>query len=264
MKNHVLKVCIVSLCSVEEHRYPPSIRKVLPREIAVTVGHVSVTSRLGYCNAIFYCLPACTMSKLQRIQNSAARVVHQSRESDHITPILHDLHWLPVSDRIIFKVLAMSYQALRCMAPDNISDLVRHVPARSLWSATDNLLSVPTSRSQSFADRRFAYATSTLWNGLPLEIRNARTLTKLKSFLRTHVFNKPFMAWLLLAYIPSFFCFVFLVNRCSHCVVQRGEYILCRSLRYISSYLILFTIIILSENLFVVYVNHWHANWMHI
>ena len=169
------------------------MRSVLPQKTAETLVHAFVTSRLDYCNALMYGLPACTISKLQRLQNSAARVVTRSRKFDHITPILHDLHWLPVSKRITFKVLILTYRALHGLAPDYIADLVMpYSPARSLRSANERLLTVPASRLRSLGDRRFAYAAPSLWNGLPLTIRTAETLSKFKSLLKTYLFIDTF------------------------------------------------------------------------
>ena len=139
------------------------MRSVLPQKTAETLVHAFVTSRLDYCNELMYGLPACTISKLPRLQNSAARVVTRSRKFDHIKPILHDLHWLPGSKRITFKVLILTYRALHSLAPDYIADLVMpYSPARSLQSANEWLLTVPASRPRSLADRRFAYAAPSL------------------------------------------------------------------------------------------------------
>ena len=140
-----------------------------------------------------YGLPACTISKHQRLQNSAARVVTRSRKVDHIRPILGDLHWLPVSKRITFKVLSLTNRALHGLAPDCIADLVmRYSPARSLRSTNERLLTVPASRLRSLGDRRFGCAAPSLWNGLPLTIRTAETLSKFKSLLKTYLFIDAF------------------------------------------------------------------------
>ena len=60
------------------------------------VVHVFVTSKLDYCNSLVYALPKFLIAKLQSVQNSAARLVCMTRKFGHITPILIDLHWLPI------------------------------------------------------------------------------------------------------------------------------------------------------------------------
>lgn len=190
MQSHVQRICRSSYAQL---RTIARVRSVLPQKTAETLVHAFITSRLDYCNALMYGLPTSTISKLQRVQNSAARVVTRSRKYDHITPILQDLHWLPVPQRIIFKVLMMTFRAFHGLAPDYISDLVvPYVPTRSLRSANENLLTVPTSRLRTLGDRRFGYAAPSLWNGLPLEIRKAQTLNQFKALLKTHLFSTAF------------------------------------------------------------------------
>ncbi|KAI4894855.1 hypothetical protein NFI96_003243 [Prochilodus magdalenae] len=77
-----------------------------------TLVHAFISSRLDYCNALFHGLPSKTLRPLQYIQNSAARVSVHTKESAHITPILLQLHWLPVTERIHYRAtLATSYRA---------------------------------------------------------------------------------------------------------------------------------------------------------
>ena len=191
MQAQVKKVCRTAYTRLKNIA---KIRSVLPQKTAETLVHALITSKLDYCNALMYGLPASTTtSLLQYVQNSAARVVMRTRKFDHITSVLRDLHWLQVEDRIIFKILMITYRALHGLAPDYISDLVvPYVPPRSLRSANENLLVVPSSRLRSFGDRRFAYAAPTLWNSLPLKIRNAQSLTQFKGLLKTHLFVKTY------------------------------------------------------------------------
>ena len=132
------------------------MRSVLLQKTAETLVHAFITSKLDYCNALMYGLPAFTISKLQRLQNSAARIVTWSRKFHHITPILRDLHWLPVSNGSpSINVLILTYRALHGLAPDYIADLVMpYSPARSLRSANEQLLTGPASRLRSLGDRR--------------------------------------------------------------------------------------------------------------
>ena len=78
------------------------LRKYLSRRCAVTLVHAFVSARIDYCNSILYGIPDCHLNKLQRIQNAAARLVCQQSRYCHITPLLFNLHWLPVKFQIVF------------------------------------------------------------------------------------------------------------------------------------------------------------------
>ena len=96
-----------------------------------------VTSILGHCNSLLYNVPKNVIKKLQSVQNTAARLIRRSRKCDHITPILLDLHWLPVSERIKFKILLLTFKALHQQSPTYIQDLItRYLPSRSLRSSS--------------------------------------------------------------------------------------------------------------------------------
>ena len=154
--------------------------------------HAYVTSRLDSCNAILYGLPDKELAKLQRMQNTAARVITRTRKYDHITPVLQDLHWLPVKQRIIYKILLLTFKSLSGTAPIYISELItRHKP-RSLRIPSDNLLQERSSRMVNYGDRRFAVCAPRLWNSLPLQIRNSTTIRHFKSQLKTHLFKHAY------------------------------------------------------------------------
>uniref|UniRef100_A0A669AWP7 Reverse transcriptase domain-containing protein n=1 Tax=Oreochromis niloticus TaxID=8128 RepID=A0A669AWP7_ORENI len=74
--------------------------------------HAFVSSRLDYCNSLFTSLDKSSLSRLQAIQNAAARLLTCSTKRVHITPILYSLHWLPIEFRIRFKILVLTYRAL--------------------------------------------------------------------------------------------------------------------------------------------------------
>ena len=94
-----------------------------------------VTSRLDCGNALLQGLPQVLIERLQRIQNCVARLITRSRKSEHITPVLRELHWLPVKYRLRFKVNTFTYTVLNGLAPTYMSDIVeKHQPTRSLRS----------------------------------------------------------------------------------------------------------------------------------
>jgi len=76
-----------------------------------------ISYRLDYCNSLFYGIAEGLMSRLQSVQNAAARLVSGARRYDHITPVLQELHWLPVRHRVDFKIATLVYLSLSSMAP---------------------------------------------------------------------------------------------------------------------------------------------------
>ena len=100
------------------------IRKYLSKECTETLIHAFISSCLDYCNSLLYGLPACQIQKLQRVQNSAARLVFEESKFCHITPLLRALHWLPVAYQIVFKISLLTFKAIHKLAPTYISELV--------------------------------------------------------------------------------------------------------------------------------------------
>jgi len=62
------------------------------------------------------------LRNLQTVQNAAARVVTRSRKFDHITPVLHELHWLPMVQRVRFKLALIVFKCLHGLAPSYLTD----------------------------------------------------------------------------------------------------------------------------------------------
>ena len=127
--------------------------------------------------------------------NSAARLISGTRKRDHITPVLIDLHWLPVEHRINFKLMCLTYKALHGSAPAYLSDLLKnYCPVIPLCSAEQGLLIVPKARTIKYSQRAFAHIASTLYNQLPLEVRKAPNFDTFKSRLKTHYFKLAYLS----------------------------------------------------------------------
>ena len=124
--------------------------------------------------------------------HAAARLISRTPKSHHITPVLQQLHWLPVKDRVSFKLLLLTFKALHGLAPIYISELIKpYNPSRSLRSSTLNYLSVPKSNTATYGDRCFSVAAPKLWNSLYLAISvTLKTCALLKLVLR-HGFLNP-------------------------------------------------------------------------
>ena len=169
------------------------IRPSLSFSAAETLIHAFITSRLDYCNSILYGLPNNILNKFQYVQNSAARLLTSTRRRDHITPVLQNLHWLPVKYRIQFKILLTTYKAINNLAPSYLADLVPlHTPSRCLRSDDQTTLKTTRTKLRTWGDRAFSAAAPSLWNALPNHIRQANTLPTFKQALKTHLFKLAF------------------------------------------------------------------------
>ena len=166
------------------------------RRCAETLVHAFVSARIDYFNSILYCIPDYHLSKLQRIQNAAARLVCQQSRYCHITPLLFNLHWLPVKFRIVFNILLITFKALKGLAPTYVASLIsiKSPPRYNLRSSRDSLLlSCPKMLSKvTLGDRSFTYAAPNLWNALPRKLRSESTVAGFKTKLKTHLFREAF------------------------------------------------------------------------
>ena len=190
LENQILSVC--KTCFFHIHNIW-KIRKYLSRNACETLVHALISSKLDFCNSLLYGLPNASLKKLQHVQNAAARLVTFSRKQEHITPILCDLHWLPVEQRIVFKILLLTFKILHNQTPSYLFDLVQpYVPSRSLRSKSQNLLTKPNYNLNHYGKRAFSTAAPELWNSLPQNIRSSISLSQFKCEVKTWLFKQAF------------------------------------------------------------------------
>ncbi|XP_071804869.1 uncharacterized protein [Asterias amurensis] len=133
MAKHVSNLCRASSFGLHKNG---KIRQYLDQSTTEKLIHAFVMSRIDNNNSLLYGLPECQLHKLQRVQNSAARLITRTRSLEPITPILRNLHWLPVKSRIVFKLLTLTYKCKNGSAPDYLQDLIQHYhPPRKLRSS---------------------------------------------------------------------------------------------------------------------------------
>ena len=152
-----------------------------------------ILSRLDYCNSMFSGLPDDKILKLQRIQNNAARLVLKQPKHHHVTPLLKQLHWLPIKARIEYKLALLCFKSLNDTSPSYIKELtLPYAPSRTLRSSSTRLLVTPRVSLKTYGERAFSYSGPTVWNSLPENIRFVTSLDKFKKDLKTHLFLKYF------------------------------------------------------------------------
>ena len=171
-----------------------SIRKYLSTDATVKLLSCFILSRLDYCNSLLSGLPSSSIQPLQRIQNNAARLALRLHKFDHITHALQTLHWLPVAERIQYKICCLCFKSLNDSAPVYLSELLQlHTPARSLRSSSDPLkLRISRYRLDTYGARAFFCCGPVLWNKLPLSLRQSVSFDSFKSGLKTHLFRAAF------------------------------------------------------------------------
>ena len=169
------------------------IRKYINQDAAKSLVHALVLSRIDYCNIALYGLPHCLIQKLQRVQNHAARLICGTHKLDHVSPVLQSLHWLPIKERLIYKMLLLAFKVLQGQAPKYLCDLLKpYIPPRMLRSSTQGLLEEPGFRLNTYGARSFQCAAPRLWNSLPIHIRTVSSLALFKRHLKTFLFRKAY------------------------------------------------------------------------
>ena len=148
-------------------------------------------TNIDNCNGLLYGLSDLLLGKLQRIQNSAARLVTRTHSHESVSPVLHTLHWLPVKDRLVFKLLIIAYKCQHQLAPHYLQQLLQeYQPSRLLRSSTNQLSKPQNVVTKAYGQRSFQFLIPHLWNQLPSNIRECSSLDQFKSLLKSHLFVK--------------------------------------------------------------------------
>ena len=138
--------------------------------------------------------PNSVIQPLQKIQNFAARVVLLASRHQHSTPPPPEkkLHWLPISERIKYKVACMCFSAINGSGPAYLSELL-HVynSSRLLRSSSDTrMLKIQQHKRKSHGFRAFSCFGPHIWNSLPQDLRHCSTLSSFKAKLKTFLFSQ--------------------------------------------------------------------------
>ena len=186
--NTVVKNCYFHL------RRLGQIRHLLTKEAANALAVATVLSRIDYCNSTLWGINAYQIDRLQKLQNTAARIVCRTNIRDHITPILNDLHWLPVRKRIDHKILSITYSCVYGTAPEYLIETIpKQQPTRALRSTSQlriRLPSVDSTNRVRFGGRSFCNAAPKLWNDLPASLKQSKTIQSFRKGLKSYLFLK--------------------------------------------------------------------------
>ena len=158
------------------------IRRYLTIDDIKCLVQAIVVSRIDNCNSLLYGLPEYEINRLQMLQNSCARLIYNRKKYDHVSDLLKQLHWLPIKQRIVFKVLLFVFKTFLNMAPQYLKDCL------TITNPENRVLYIPKTKN-SYGDRAFTNYAPRLWNGLPDFLRTCSSLSYFKSHLKHHLFT---------------------------------------------------------------------------
>ena len=190
MDVHISAVC--RLCNFHLRKIS-SIRQFLSVESVSQLVSSMILSRLDYCNSTLSGLPSVSLNRLQKVQNHAARLILRKRKTDHVSPLLKELHWLPVEARIKYKMCVLAFKHFQGTLPPYLSNkLQSYTPSRTLRSSAEKLLKVPKYNLKTSGLRTFHVQATLCWNSLPSGLRDSPSLPTFQKKLKTHLFSSHF------------------------------------------------------------------------
>jgi len=185
MADHVSAVCLSGYYQLRQLR---CVLQSLTSNVVKTLVHAFVSCRLDYCNSLQYGVADGQLQRLQSDRNTAARLVSVTWRSEHITPILKSLTWLPIHQRITFKLATLVQNCMNGRVPVYLADDCQLVSRRQTRSATAAFLGVPRT-STSLSSRMFSVAGPRTWNSVSITIRTSSLFYTISTrLLKTHLF----------------------------------------------------------------------------
>ena len=184
---------IARTCYLELRRLA-SIRRFLTSTVTSTLVSAFALSRIDYCYSLLFGSTHDVTSHLQRIQNYAARVILRLPMSYSMTTHLKSPHWLPVKVRRTNKIACLCYHCQNSSAPSYVADMLHEKHTRNSRSSsyTMPLLNGSAHSKATLGDPSFSFASSSVWNSIPNDVRCAASLSSSKSRLKTYLFRSVY------------------------------------------------------------------------
>ena len=155
-----------------------------------------VLMKLDYGSATLAGLLAVQLDRLQSVLNAAARLIHRRRKFDHVSPLLKELHWLRVPERITFRLAVLAYRCQHNMAPRYLTAQLQQASnvgyRQRLRSASSAMLDVPCTEHVTIGGRAFSSTAARVWNSLPTAVQSSESLDIFRRRLKTELFERSY------------------------------------------------------------------------
>ena len=185
-EKHVKNVCRICNFHIKSLR---SLRPSLDFKTAETIGRSIVMSKMDYCNSLLAYTSKRNVYRLQMVQNNLARLVFRSDYRQSASPILTSLHWLPIEQRIKYKINTMVFKSRINLLPDYLSrNLKVFASIRPIRLSMQNTYVIPRVNTE-VARHSFNYAGAKLWNELSNELRSTDSYIEFRNLLKTYYFK---------------------------------------------------------------------------
>ena len=173
-----------------------SIKDLLSKESLKTLATALVLSRTEYGNIILAKLPKYQKNRLQSLINTATRLITGTRKYDHLSPVLRDLHWLKIDERIDYKVLLLMFECLHNEAPAYLSknlEMLLSIPGKQKLRSANFMKVVPDKSKLKTIGKKIFYVTGpTQWNNLPEKLRFSVSKHSFGKNLKSYLFSRSY------------------------------------------------------------------------
>lgn len=196
MSSHVQFVTKTGFYHLRQLR---SVWRSLPTEVSQSLAQALILAHIDYCNSVLNGASVAVINCLQTVLHANARLISNRRKFYHVTEfICDDLHWLPMNERIEFKLFSQTYKCLHGLASSYLATYCQPVSSnagrRHLRSSVTGQLLIPMTKAR-YGARGFAVADPLLWNNLPVQTRDlSLSLADFKVKLKTHIFCRSYLS----------------------------------------------------------------------
>ena len=175
----VVSKCIGSLCQINR------VKHLFDSSTLVTIINSLVFSKLFYCSSMWASTTKKNIARLQKVQNFAARIVTGARKYDHITPILKELHWLPVDKQLEVRDTLMAFKCIKGLAPPSLCNkFTTRSQVHTRNTRNNDKLNMPFFRSAT------GQRSVQLWNDLPESLTNMESFNVFKNAIKGRALDK--------------------------------------------------------------------------